>query len=162
MGSVEGRNLVEVEVEGVYIDRLLDTPILFLKERAGDRILPVWIGASEATAISLAMHNQVLERPMTHDLIKILIKTLDADVQNIVVQELKNGTFYARIHITKNNAIYEIDARPSDSIAIALRFNARIYVQEEVMVSGSSFVLKEGLKKNLEKLTPETFGKFKL
>ncbi len=162
MGSIERRNLVEVDIEGVYIDRILDTPILFLKERVGDRILPVWIGASEAMAISLAMHNKILERPMTHDLIKILIRTLDADVQNVVVQEIRDGTFYARIHITKGNTIYEIDARPSDSIAIALRFNARVYVQEEVMKAGSSFVLNEGLKKNLEKLTPETFGKFKL
>lgn len=153
---------MEVEVEGVYIDRLLDTPILFLKERAGDRILPVWIGASEAMAILIAMHNQILERPMTHDLMKIIIKTFDADIQNVVVQEVKNGTFYARIHVTRDNTIYEIDARPSDSIAIALRFNARIYVQEDVMETGSSFVLENGLKKNLEKLTPETFGKFKL
>ncbi len=153
---------MEVEVEGVYIDRLLDTPILFLKERAGDRILPVWIGASEAMAILIAMHNQILERPMTHDLMKIIIKTFDADIQNVVVQEVKNGTFYARIHVTRDNTIYEIDARPSDSIAIALRFNARIYVQEDVMETGSSFVLEDGLKKNLEKLTPETFGKFKL
>ncbi|MCK4256485.1 bifunctional nuclease family protein [candidate division WOR-3 bacterium] len=162
MGGFERGNLVEVEVEGVYIDRLLDTPILFLKERAGDRILPVWIGASEAMAILIAMHNQILERPMTHDLMKIIIKTFDADIQNVVVQEVKNGTFYARIHVTRDNTIYEIDARPSDSIAIALRFNARIYVQEDVMETGSSFVLENGLKKNLEKLTPETFGKFKL
>ncbi|MCK4329937.1 bifunctional nuclease family protein [candidate division WOR-3 bacterium] len=162
MGGFERGNLVEVEVEGVYIDRLLDTPILFLKERAGDRILPVWIGASEAMAILIAMHNQILERPMTHDLMKIIIKTFDADIQNVVVQEVKNGTFYARIHVTRDNTIYEIDARPSDSIAIALRFNARIYVQEDVMETGSSFVLEDGLKKNLEKLTPETFGKFKL
>ncbi len=162
MGGFERGNLVEVEVEGVYIDRLLDTPILFLKERAGDRILPVWIGASEAMAILIAMHNQILERPMTHDLMKIIIKTFDADIQNVVVQEVKNGTFYARIHVTRDNTIYEIDARPSDSIAIALRFNARIYVQEDVMETGSSFVLEDELKKNLEKLTPETFGKFKL
>ncbi|MCK4596116.1 bifunctional nuclease family protein [candidate division WOR-3 bacterium] len=162
MGGFERGNLVEVEVEGVYIDRLLDTPILFLKERTGDRILPVWIGASEAMAILMVMHNQILERPMTHDLMKIIIKTFDADIQNVVVQEVKNGTFYARIHVTRDNTIYEIDARPSDSIAIALRFNARIYVQEDVMETGSSFVLENGLKKNLEKLTPETFGKFKL
>lgn len=162
MGSIKRGNLIEVEVEEVYIDKLLNTPILFLKERAGDRILPIWIGASEAMAISLAIHHQSLERPITHDLMKILIKTLDADIQNVVIQEVKDGTFYARIHIIRNNSIYEIDARPSDSIAIALRFNAGIYVEENVMERGGSFVLEGGLRKNLEKLTPETFGKFKL
>lgn len=154
--------MIEVEVEEVYIDKFLNVPIVFLKERAGDRILPVWIGASEAMAISLAMHHQILERPITHDLIKTLIKTLDADIQNVVIEEVKDGTFYARIHITRDNSIYEIDARPSDSIALALRFNARIYVEGDVMKAGGSFVLEGGLRKNLEKLTPETFGKYKL
>jgi len=162
MGSIKRGNLIEVEVEEIYIDKLLNTPILFLKECAGDRILPVWIGTSEAMAISLAKHHQILERPITHDLVKTLIKILDADIQNVVIQEVKNGTFYARIHITRGNSIYEIDARPSDSIAIALRFNAKIYVEENVMETGGSFILDKGLQKNLEKLTPETFGKFKL
>ena len=151
-----------MKVEGLYIDRILNAPILFLRERNGNRILPVWIGAFEAMAISLVIQHQNTERPMTHDLMKVILKTLDASLQNVVIQEIENGTFYARMRILKGNSIYEIDARPSDSIALALRCDAPIFVEEGVMEEGGSFVFDESLQKNLERLSPEEFGRFKL
>lgn len=162
MGSLQRGNLIELELDGVYIDRVLDAPILFLKERDGERILPIWIGPPEAMAILLATQGQITERPMTHDLIKVIVETLGGNVQNVVIQEIKDGTFYARIRITRGDSIYEIDARPSDSIAIVLRFGGGIFAEESVIEKGGSFTLDQGLKKNLEKLTPETFGRSKL
>ncbi|MCD6087243.1 MAG: bifunctional nuclease family protein [Candidatus Hydrothermae bacterium] len=125
--------VVRVEVLRVVFDESLEAPVVILKEVDGDRILPIWIGHPEATAIVYALEEIDIERPLTHDLLKTVIETFGGKVEKIVVNKLVSNTFYARIIVRKNSTLFSIDARPSDSIALALRTQAPIYVAEEVM-----------------------------
>jgi len=125
--------IVRVEVLRVVFDESLEAPVVILKEVDGDRILPIWIGHPEATAIVYALEEIDIERPLTHDLLKTVIETFGGKVEKIVVNKLVSNTFYARIIVRKNSTLFSIDARPSDSIALALRTQAPIYVAEEVM-----------------------------
>lgn len=165
MGSEQIRNtMVETKVSGLAFDNVSNTPVVFLKEVNGKRVLPIWIGPNEATAIVMMLQKLPIERPLTHDLMKNIIKGLDADVIKVVVNEIRDNTYYARIYLKRKNSIIEIDARPSDSIAIALRSSAPIYVIEPVFERGGTFTFEEGeeLKRHFEQLKPEDFGKFKL
>jgi len=162
--------MIEVDIAMVRLDPEAKTPIVVLKEKSGEtkRLLPIWIGIFEAIAIITEIENQTSIRPMTHDLLKIIIDNLEAQVVSILVSDLKDSTFYAEITIRTNTGkVIKIDSRPSDAMAIALRAKAPIYVSEDVMAkSGINPDImkddKEQLKAVLEDLKPDDFGKFKI
>jgi|Deesub1362A_J573_1020465.scaffolds.fasta_scaffold00025_144 hypothetical protein len=127
-------NIVEVEVFNIVQEQNLENYILLLKEKDGQRFFPIWIGQFEAHSIYLVLKNQKFERPLTHDLIQTILNALDVKIPMVVVNEMKDRTYFARIVVeTKNGKIFSIDARPSDSVAIALRMNSRIYIAKKLM-----------------------------
>ncbi len=128
------KDVVEVEVYNVVQEQNVDQYILLLKEKEGQRFFPIWIGQFEAHSIYLALTNQKFERPLTHDLIKIILNALNVRIPMVVVNDVKDRTYYARIVLEADGGkIFTIDARPSDSIAIALRMNSKIYVAKNIM-----------------------------
>lgn len=154
------------------IDPTSNTPIIILKSVKGDQAVPIWIGLLEATSIASALRDIKFDRPMTHDLFKNFIDSLDMAVSKVEVCDLKDNTFYARIYFVSEEKSFDMDARPSDAIAIALRFGAPIYVDDKIfeksqMLEGDYEVLnqsEEGKKwtEYLENLNPEDFGKYKV
>ncbi len=157
-------DLIRVEVSAVALDRDRGAPIVFLREKEGNRVLPIWIGPFEAVSIALELEGVKLQRPITHDLMKLILDGLDTRVLRVEINELKNNTYYARIYLQKDDHILEVDARPSDSIALALRTNAPIYIKEEVMKKGVTFEFSDEseLKNKLQHLEPEFFGEIDL
>ncbi|PID57540.1 hypothetical protein CSB45_06850 [candidate division KSB3 bacterium] len=157
---------IEMSVKGLTLDPLTNMPIVILKDNEENRILPIWIGLFEANAIALELEKISTPRPMTHDLIRDLLVGVDARVSKILVNGLKNNTFYAEIHLSLNGNHIAIDSRPSDAIALALRSDAPIYVSAEVVDKAKSIdVSRENeetdqLKEWLENLKPEDFGKY--
>ena len=155
--------LIEMKVKNLAFDLSKSGAMVFLEEMKGKRILPIWIGIFEANAIALELRKISTARPMTHDLILNIIKGLEAEATKIVVTELKDNTFYATIHINTKEGDIEIDSRPSDAIAVALRVGTPIYVNEEVInQAGHSEETKEDNKTEefmewLEKLDPDDF-----
>src|SRR3989338_1950809 len=136
--------MLEMKVEGLTLDPLTNMPIITLKDLSGKWFLPIWVGIFEANAIAIQMEKIATPRPMTHDLIKNIIDGIEAKVNHIVVNDLKDNTFYAVISLTLNNHIVNIDSRPSDAIAVALRVNAPIYVAEKVINMAKGPGLSEG------------------
>lgn len=156
--------MIELTLIGVRVELPANQPIVLLKETAGERYLPIWIGAAEATAIALAMQGVVPPRPMTHDLMKNVLEELQVLVERIVITELKEGTFYAIIQISRNGTRHEISSRPSDAIALAVRASVPIFADEEVLTE-ASVVIKdddeqeiERFKEFLDQVTPEDFA----
>jgi bifunctional DNase/RNase len=159
-------------VSGLTVDPLTNSPIVILKETDGERTLPIWIGLLEATAIASEMEGIKFSRPMTHDLLKSIMDTIDVEVNKVEVCDLKNNTYYALIHMTHGGKDISIDARPSDALALSLRMNAPIFVAEEVISKSKEIDLtsepedtsEQGKKwqEILEKLNPEDFGKYKM
>ncbi len=154
---------VEVKIKGLMIDPISNLPIIILKDKGSDSVLPIWVGIFEANAIALQIEKIGTPRPMTHDLIKNLLETLSAQVDKIVITELKDSTFFALIHLNVQGNIIEVDSRPSDAIAIALRAEAPIFVDEDVISKAKKIDLKEAgeserLKKWLENLDPDDLG----
>ena len=129
---------IEMNIKGLMIDPITNMPIIILRDQEGQRILPIWVGVFEANAIALQIENVQTPRPMTHDLLKNIIDDLSAQVERIVVTELKENTFYALIHLRKNGHSIEVDARPSDAIALALRTRSPIFVEEAVIQNARS------------------------
>ncbi|RZB34000.1 MAG: uncharacterized protein SRB2_03393 [Desulfobacteraceae bacterium Eth-SRB2] len=164
--------LHEVNIASMAIDPTSNTPILILKSVEGDQAVPIWIGLLEATSIASALRDIKFDRPMTHDLFKNFIDRLDMVVSKVEVCDLKDNTFYAKIYFVSQERSFDMDARPSDAIAIALRFRAPIYVHDKIfeksqMTEGDFEVLnksEEGKKwaEYLEGLSPEDFGKYKI
>jgi hypothetical protein len=124
--------LLEVRVRGVTVDPQAGAPVVLLEELRGERVLPIWVGVSEARAIAMEMDNVTPPRPMTHDLIKTILEGVNAQVTNVVITDLRDNTFYAQIALHSAGASLHIDARPSDAVALALRVNAPIYVAKAV------------------------------
>ena len=168
--------MIEAYVSGLAFDTLSNAPVVLLQERNGKRILPIWIGPNEAGAIALELSGIAYRRPLTHDLLKSILKGFNANLQKIVVSSLQENTFFAKFYIqASENEIIEIDARPSDSIAMALKMKAPIYISEELgdsMIELSqdsnnpddedeSMHLTD-LKKRLRNINPEDFGDFNL
>ncbi|MBI1986898.1 MAG: bifunctional nuclease family protein [Nitrospinae bacterium] len=163
---------IEMKVKGLTLDPLTNMPIVILKDLEEQRALPIWVGIFEANAIALEMEKVPTPRPMTHDLIKNILDGIKAKVNRIVVNDLKDNTFYAIISLNINHSEVIIDSRPSDAIAIALRVNAPIYVAKKVLDEAKSIDLtvegKEGRddsekwKEWLENLKPEDFGKYEV
>jgi uncharacterized protein len=156
--------MVELNVIGVRVELPANQPIVLLKERDGDRYLPIWIGAAEATAIALAMQGVTPPRPMTHDLFKIVLEELEVALDRIEITELREGTFYALLHLTRNGSAHEISSRPSDAIALAVRASVPIFASEDVLGEASVVIRDdeemevERFKQFLEDVTPEDFA----
>ncbi len=160
--------LVEMTIKGLMADPITNMPIVILRDEKGQRVLPIWVGIFEANAIALQIENIETPRPMTHDLLRNVIGDLRADVEKIVVSELKDNTFYAQIHIRLDGEVVAVDARPSDAIALALRVRAPILVEETVIDSAKSLEFTPGkgdserLANWLESLDPDELGKYKM
>lgn len=156
--------MIEVEVENVAVDLKSNMPVIILKEKGGKKTLPIWIGLFEAQAIALALENIKPPRPLTHDLTKSIIEKLRGKIDKIIIHDLRNNTFYARILMRKNGEEVEVDSRPSDAIALALRVKAPIFIDEEVLqkvaIGDRPIDEKEveEFKKKLKNLKPEDFG----
>jgi bifunctional DNase/RNase len=164
--------LLKVSIAGLTIDPASNTPIVILKSDKDDQAIPIWIGLLEATSIASTLQNIKFERPMTHDLFKNFTDLIKISIEKVEVCDLKNNTFYARIYFSYEKGDFNMDARPSDAIALALRYNAPIYVDDGVIKkSNMSDTHAEALDKTeegkkwadyLEKLSPEDFGKYKV
>lgn len=136
--------MIEMKVKGLTLDPLTNVPIVILREREGERALPIWVGIFEAHAIAREIENFEAPRPMTHDLIKNMINDLRGRVDKILVNDLKDNTFYAEIHLSVNGAEIVVDSRPSDAIAVALRMGSPIFVEEKVLDEAKSIEFNEG------------------
>ena len=154
-----------MSLAGVRIELPTNQPIVLLREAEGERFLPIWIGQAEAAAIALALQGVVTPRPMTHDLLKNILEEMAVQVQNIVITELREGTFYAVINMQRNGTAYEISSRPSDAIALAVRLNCKIFASEEVLNEASILIPSgdddeevEKFREFLENVNPEDFG----
>jgi bifunctional DNase/RNase len=160
--------VVEMRVWRLAFDQRTDTPVVILQEADGKRILPIWIGRAEARAIGMELAGQRFQRPLTHDLMKTIIEGLDGTMRKVVIIELKDNTFYAKLFIEKGDDIVGIDARPSDSLALALRTKSPVFVAEELLKAQplseelTDDERAEALRKYLDELEPEDFGKFPL
>lgn len=158
---------VEMKIRGLVMDPTSNMPIVILKDVKGETVLPIWVGMYEANAIALEIEKSAPPRPMTHDLLKNLIRGLNAAVQKVVVTELKNDTFYAVIWMEQNGETVSLDARPSDALALALRSDCPIYVSEDVIRIarlGPSLAetTPEELRRWLEGLNDEDLGRYKM
>ncbi len=132
--------VVELTLVGVRVELPANQPIVLLKEKAGERFLPIWIGAFEATAIAFALQGIETARPMTHDLMKNVLDMLSVSMRKVVISELKEGTFYADVTFEQAGKTYEISARPSDAIALAVRMGVTIYASEAVLAEASVII----------------------
>jgi bifunctional DNase/RNase len=155
-----------MKVWKLILDGRTDTPVVVLQELEGKRVLPIWIGKAEARAIAMELAREKFQRPLTHDLMKTLIDALGGSVRKVTIGNLKDNTFYAQLFVDKDDEIISIDARPSDSIALALRTRSAIYVAEGLLQDEpeekelSEGERAEALRKYLDELDPEDFGKF--
>ena len=160
--------MIEMTIKGLMLDPVTTTPILILKDKEGDRVLPIWVGPFEAQAIALQIENISTPRPMTHDLLRNIIGDLDGRVDRVVVTDLKDNTFYAIIHLTVRGERVAVDARPSDAIALALRTRSPILVEEAVIDNAKTIDFaseradSDRLQKWLESLDPDDLGKYKM
>ena len=160
--------LIEMTIKGLMVDPITNMPIVILKDKDGDRVLPIWVGIFEANAIALQIENIATPRPMTHDLLRNIITDLDGHVDRVVVSDLKENTFFAMIHLTVKGEHVVVDARPSDAIALALRTRAPILVEETVIDNAKTVDFSseradsDRLQKWLESLDPEELGKYKM
>jgi hypothetical protein len=164
--------LRKVNIAGLTMDPASNTPIIILKTEDDEQAVPIWIGLLEATSIASALQKIKYERPMTHDLFKNFAESLQITVERVEVSDLRDNTFFARIHFVSEGRKFDMDARPSDAIALALRFEAPIYVDETVIQHSKireadvevADTSEEGKKwaDYLEKLSSEDFGKYKV
>ena len=173
--------LVEVGVKSLGLDRTNNNPVVILEEKAGDRVLPIWIGPSEASAIAMQLADMRFSRPLTHDLLVSVLGGLGGSLDRVVITREIENTYFAELLIRRNGAVISIDARPSDSIAVALRLDAKIFAEEDLLEQAtieiaeeetgglegedgfkedSSLSKPEDLKDYLKKLDPEDFGRF--
>lgn len=165
--------LIEMKITGLTIDPITSTPIVILKDIEEKKAIPIWIGLFEASAIATQLEKISFSRPMTHDLIKEILKVIGVEVVRVEIHDLRNNTFFANMHLQGAGKTYIVDARPSDAIAIALRTNAPIFVEEKVIeksrnvdiganIEDMEKLKEDKLKDFLENLSPEAFGKYKM
>lgn len=159
---------VEMKIRGLMMDPVTNMPIVVLKDVAGDTVLPIWVGVYEANAIALEIEKVTTPRPMTHDLIKNILIGFDTHVHKVVVSELREDTFFAVIWMEHEGKVISIDSRPSDALALALRLDCPIYVDEEVLKTSKAAsasddrVSPEELRKWLEGLNDQDLGPYKM
>lgn len=173
--------MVEVHVVRLAIDGGSNAHVVILQEKGGERLLPIWIGAAEADSILMEINNVRKERPLTHDLCKSLIAGLGGELRRVQITRVAKGTYFAELHIVRGGEVVHVDARPSDSIAIALRFPAPIFAEESLLVAvgeeegadegvvpdappaqSTEDMTVEQLQRYLSNLRPEDLGKFNL
>ena len=159
--------LVPMSIKGLMLDPVSNSPIVVLKDDAEKFFLPIWVGIFEANAIALQLENVSTPRPMTHDLLRNMISELDARVTRVVINDLRDSTFFAQIRVITGERTLELDARPSDAIALALRADAPIYVAQSVLeqaqtISPDSEDQDEKVKKWFEQLDTDDLGKYKM
>ncbi|MDH3207657.1 MAG: bifunctional nuclease family protein [Gemmatimonadota bacterium] len=175
--------LVEVRVQSLALDRSTNTPVVILQELDGERVLPIWIGPGEASAIAMQLADMEFSRPLTHDLLCSVLTGLGGALQKVIITKVESSTYYAELIVRRNGEVFSLDARPSDSIAVALRVEARIFAQDDLLeeatieiaddesVAEVSFGTQEPeaeqqamgpeeLKEHLRRLNPEDFGRF--
>lgn len=159
---------VEMKIRGLMLDPVTNLPIVILRDNDGNSVLPIWVGAYEANAIALEIEKAAAPRPMTHDLIRNVLLGTEVTVSKVVVSELKDDTFYAVIWMEKNGELISVDARPSDALALALRMDCPIYVDDEVLRTSkvgqavSDKASSEELRRWLENLNDEDLGQYKM
>ena len=147
--------IAQMKVRGLMFDPYNNTFIVILRDEENSDMLPIWVGKPEASSISFALEDVTTPRPMTHDLMKAVLDVVNAKVISVVISDLKENTYYAKVHLSYEDSEYVIDARPSDAIALALRTKAPIFANEEVIRKQAS----DELDQWLENLKPEDFGK---
>jgi uncharacterized protein len=177
--------LVEVKVQSLGLDRASNTPVVILQEVEGERVLPIWIGPGEASAIAMQLAEMTFSRPLTHDLLVSLVGGMGGDLERVVITRVTDSTYYAELVVHRGEEVITVDARPSDSIAVALRSDARIFAADELLETASieisddetvtksgegaegkeegeeaPFLDAEDLKEYLKRLNPEDFGRF--
>ena len=165
------KEMLEVKVVHLGLDRSSNTPVVILQEKDGERVLPIWIGPSEASAIAMELAGVKFSRPLTHDLVKQIILGLGGELTKVSITRVKENTYFAEMEIHQDDTVVRVDARPSDSIAVALRLGSPIFTQEDLLGVTSIDLAEtapgetpdldsDSLKSYLEKLDPEDFGKF--
>ena len=159
--------LVPMSIKGLMLDPVSNSPIVVLKDEQEKFFLPIWVGIFEANAIALQLEKVSTPRPMTHDLLRNFISELDARVARVVINDLRDSTFFAQIRVITSDRTLEIDARPSDALALALRVEAPIFVARTVLdqaqtISPDGDDQEEKLKKWFDQLGPEDMGKYKM
>ena len=160
--------MVKMEIKGLLMDPVSNMPVVILRDVGDGVFLPIWVGIFEANAIAIAMEKIETPRPMTHDLLNNLLNELETRVERIVINDLKDNTFFARIHLSREGATWVVDSRPSDAIALALRSRSEIFVEEEVLEKSKTLRAEgsepdpERLKKWLEEVNPEDLGKYRM
>ena len=159
--------LVAMSIKGLMLDPVSNSPIVVLKDDEEKFFLPIWVGIFEANAIALQLENITTPRPMTHDLLRNMINELDAQVTRVVINDLRDATFFAQIRVLVGGKTLEVDARPSDAIALALRTEAPIYVAQSVLDQAQTITpdgedQDEKMKKWFENLSPDEMGKYKM
>lgn len=163
--------MIEVTVAQLGLDRTTNSPVVILREKEGQRVLPIWIGPAEASAIAMELQGIKPPRPMTHDLLKTVIVGLGATVQRIRISSIKEKTYFAELWLAREDHVFQLDARPSDSIALALRVHAPIFTESDLLeefgdtdpttsIPPDPAQEAEKLRAWLEKMNPEDFGKF--
>lgn len=158
----------EMTIKSLMVDPVTNMPIVILRDKKNEHLLPIWVGIFEANAIALQIENVESPRPMTHDLLRNVIANFKGAVEKIVISDLKESTFYALICVRINEEVFSVDARPSDAIALALRVSAPIYVEDVVIENAKNLNVSTGkdnserLAKWLEGLDPEELGKYKM
>ncbi|HEV3334209.1 MAG TPA: bifunctional nuclease family protein [Bryobacteraceae bacterium] len=157
-----------MKIRGLMMDPVTNMPIVILKDVNGSSVLPIWVGVYEANAIALEIEKVSTPRPMTHDLIKSLLLGLNTALRKVVVSELKDDTFFAVIWLDRDGDLISVDSRPSDALALALRLDCPIYVEESVLKSSkrdatiSDKATTDELRRLLEGLNDEDFGRYKM
>ena len=165
--------LIQMKVSGLTMDPITNTPIVILKDLEEKKAIPIWIGIFEASAIATELEHITFSRPMTHDLLNETLKTLDVMVVKVEIKDIRNNTFFADIHLVSDGNTFRIDARPSDALALALRANAPIFVDDKVIEKSRNIdfgikmtdldkLKEEKLKEFLENMSSEDFGKYKM
>jgi hypothetical protein len=162
------KKMVKAKINGLALDVSTNSPVVILSPENSDKLLPIWIGHFEAWAISMELSGLASKRPLTHDLIASMIKALGAQIKKVEVTDLIDSTFYAKIYLEINSKVFDIDARPSDSLAVALKTQAPIYVNDLLFSLSKEEKEKSGLpdseslRDRLRKINPEDFGKYSL
>lgn len=158
--------MIEMQLVGVRVELPTNQPIVLLREREGERFLPIWIGPVEATAIAFALQGIVTQRPMTHDLMKSILEETGVSIDRILITELRETTFYATIEMTKNGESFSVSSRPSDAIALAVRSSVPVFAHPDVLTEAGIIIRDDEEEQEVQKfrefiesVSPEDFGR---
>ena len=160
--------MIKMEIKGLLMDPVSNMPVVIRRDTEKGHFLPIWVGIFEANAIALEMEKVQTPRPMTHDLLKNVLAELDTRVERVVINDLRENTFFARIHLIQKDSTLSVDSRPSDAIALALRSQAEIFVEEEVLEKSRTLHAEgsdqdpDRLRKWLEEASPDELGKYRM